>query len=378
MKNYFNNNKPNLLYVSFWPWDSIQSVPQHLASQFSKKYNVIYVSPLQFQVSNNKAKHFSNILKLTKKINDEGMLLLQFPFLPCWKFNFLRNFNHYLWAKAVNLFLLNNKISIDILWLNSPEQLSFFNKFSFKLVTYHCLDENESFYAPFKYTEPIIFKNSDLVIATAPLLVEKALKYNNNVHLIPNGAELDHFRSVLEKKFKIPNDISHLKKPIIGYIGTVADWMDYEILEHIYDKLNVTIVLIGPVESSKAISMEKQGKIVLLNRKPYKELPAYLYHFDLCIIPFIDNELTRAVDPIKIYEYLAAGKEVVSTPLPPLKRFSKFIDLESDPKLFCDAVNRIIENPTSLEKSKTLSLEMENHSWKARAENIMNIFEENL
>ena len=380
MKLNINKNKPTILYVSFWPWFGLHSGPQHLAINFAERYNVIYSSPIPYGFSKNKIKHLINSSRLNKKVISKEMSSLEFNFLPTWKFNFIRKLNHKLWAKSIINYLNKNKIEIDILWLNSPEQLPFVTNLKFKILTYHCLDDYDYFYNQIKYIEPIVFKKSDLIIVTAQLLAEKALKHSNskNIHLIPNGVELEHFRKVLHNKFVIPEDIANLKKPLIGYVGTIADWMDFDILEELHNELEATIVLVGPVESKKAILMQKEGKIVLLNKKPYKDLPNYLHYFNVCIIPFVDNYLTRAVDPNKIYEYFAAGKEVVSTPLPPLKRFSKYISLESDPIKFTLAVKKILDNPTSVEKSKMLSLEMENHSWKARAEKIMDIFKENL
>lgn len=299
----------------------------------------------------------------------ERLRVLDFPFLPSWRFSFLRDWNHRKWASVVSEYLKRERIPIDILWLSSPEQLPFCGEIPASLVCYDCMDNYESFYPRLIPFEQELFRKADLVFVSALSLEEKARKHSDNVHLVPNGVEVEHFRTVLEKSHPLPTDMMNIPAPRIGYYGSIADWMDFEIIERLGQIEGASVVLVGPVHTEQARRLAERGKVYLLGTKPYSELPGYLAHFSVCILPFRDTELTRAIDPVKVYEYLAAGKDVVATPLPALMRHADILAL-SHPSAFCEAVKAAFRSPAPPEVRVRRSAAMSAHSWKKRAEQI--------
>ncbi len=295
--------------------------------------------------------------------------MLDFPFLPSWRFSSLRDWNHRKWASAVSEYLKRERIPIDILWLSSPEQLPFCEEIPASLVCYDCMDNYESFYPRLISFEQELFRKADLVFVSACSLEEKARKHSDKVHLVPNGVEVEHFRTVLDKSHPVPADMMNIPAPRIGYYGSIADWMDFEIIERLGRIEGASVVLVGPVHTEQARRLAKRGKIYLLGTKPYFELPGYLAHFSVCILPFRDTELTRAIDPVKVYEYLAAGKDVVATPLPALMQHADLLALSQQSE-FCESVRAVLRSPAPPEVRARRSAAMSAHSWKKRAEQI--------
>lgn len=188
---------------------------------------------------------------------------------------------------------------------------------------YYCVDEYTAFTGAsngLKAIEDDLFKRADLVIVSAANLLDKKKHFNPNTHLIRHGTDWRHFRTALDPNLRVPADIANLPRPIIGFHGLLADWVDYELIkktaEHFPDG---SIVLIGKI----AVDAEQKVKILngvpnvhFLGRKPYAELPSYCKAFDVALNPFAINELTLAANPLKVREYLAAGLPVVSTDIP--------------------------------------------------------------
>lgn len=362
-------SRPNILYVSLWPWDGLWQRPQHLAQQLSEHCNVIYTSPTPFHSRRDMLPHLGRGWKLKRHEETERLHVLDFPFLPSWRFSSLREWNHCKWASAVSEYIKRERIPIDILWLSSPEQLPFCGEIPARLVCYDCMDNYESFYLRLVPFEQELFRKADLVFVSALSLEEKARKYSDKVHLVPNGVEVEHFRTVLEKSHPVPVDMINIPTPRIGYYGSIADWMDFEIIERLGQTAGASVVLVGPVHTEQARRLAERGIIFLLGTKPYCDLPAYLSHFSVCILPFRDTELTRAIDPVKVYEYLAAGKDVVATPLPALDQHADFLVL-SQPSEFCESVRATLRSPALPELRARRSAAMSAHSWKRRAEQI--------
>lgn len=331
--------------------------------------NVIYASPTPFHSRRGMFSHLGGGWKLIRHEETDQLRVLDFPFLPSWCFSSLRDWNHRKWASAVSEYLKRERIPIDILWLSSPEQLPFCGEISARLVCYDCMDNYESFYPRLVPFEQELFRKSDLVFVSARSLEEKARKHSDEVHLVPNGVEVEHFRAVLEKSHPVPVDMMKIPAPRIGYYGSIADWMDFEIIERLGQIEGASVVLVGPVHTEQAGLLAKRGNIFLLGTKPYRDLPAYLSHFSVCILPFRDTELTRAIDPVKVYEYLAAGKDVVATPLPALMQHADLLVL-SQPSVFCESVKAALRSPAPPEVRARRSAAMSAHSWKKRAEQI--------
>ncbi len=192
------------------------------------------------------------------------------------------------------------------------EQIPHLKELGYKIV-YDMVDdiaEFEEVPKEIRNREIHLIENSDLVIATSKPLFDMAKRYNRNVKLIPNGVEYSHF---VKARKHLPRPLDMPKgKPIIGYYGAIWTWFDEELLLYLArERPQYDFVLIGTILQTLKQRFSEQPNVHYLGEKKYSVLPNYLSHFDLAIVPFKENNLTKAVNPVKVYEYLAGGKQVV-------------------------------------------------------------------
>jgi glycosyltransferase involved in cell wall biosynthesis len=198
-------------------------------------------------------------------------------------------------------------------------------------VIYDCIDDKLAFSNVPKWMKiylDILIEKSHLIFVTSSNLYRKiAEKRKDNVYLIGNGVDVALFKKAMTD-IATPEDVKEVKKPIVGYIGAIDEWLDFDLIKTIATVYHdILIVLLGPVlpKAKKEVNvLEKFNNIFFVGKKSYDMLPEYLKAFDVCIIPFKINKLTVSANPVKLYEYLASGKNVVSTALPERKIYEKY------------------------------------------------------
>lgn len=159
-------------------------------------------------------------------------------------------------------------------------------------------------------------QSSDVVIASAQSLVKRAVQHTTSeVYLVPNGCDYNHFQFA-QTRHSIDHKPFNHDKPIIGYIGAIAPWLDRNLINEMGRYLpNYEFVFIGPLLQQKGIAFTSSN-MHYLGPKSYADLPLYLSNFSYCLIPFKLTEMTIGVNPVKFWEYLASGHPILSTPLP--------------------------------------------------------------
>ena len=180
-------------------------------------------------------------------------------------------------------------------------------------------------------TERNIIARADVVLATSSCLAAHLRKLHPNVVQVPNGVDCKVFSQTAFPK--LPEWRQSIRSPVIGFYGTLGDWLNYPLLESLATaRPQWTFVFIGPVASRRALKLMALQNVIHVPPVPYRDLPAHAAGFDVAMVPFELNELTLSVHPLKALEYLAAGLPTVSTPLPDLAdlaavmRFAKTLE----------------------------------------------------
>jgi glycosyltransferase involved in cell wall biosynthesis len=246
-------------------------------------------------------------------------------------------------------------------------------------VIYYCVDEYTAFtgVSPgLKKIEEDLFRKADLVIVSADKLYESKKHFNPNTFIIPHGVDYAHFRTALDDATEIPEYLRDLQRPIIGFHGLLADWVDFALLkktaEHFW---RGTMVLIGKTsvdgEEKKRI-VRSTPNIHMLGRKPYTELPAYCKGFDVALNPFVINQLTESANPLKVREYLAAGVPTVSTDIPEVRNIPH-CRVAKDEFDFIRQVEAALADPTPRSQ---ISESMRNEGWEARVDKLRETIEQ--
>lgn len=157
--------------------------------------------------------------------------------------------------------------------------------------------------------------------------------------LVKNAADFTHFHAAPSRVC-----LQGVPRPIIGYYGAIAEWFDAGLIEHAArQRPDWSFVLIGHTFGAEIDGLRALPNVRFLGEQPYDTLPAYLAQFDVCCIPFRLNDLTRATNPVKFYEYLCSGKPIVSVRLPELQQHEDCVYFADGPEEFVAAIKRAFE-----------------------------------
>ncbi|MFX0548400.1 glycosyltransferase [Hathewaya histolytica] len=297
----------------------------HYAKMFAKRGdNVLWLSPIYnqlFKIKNTdlyyqrKKLHSNRFIELDKGIYGYApysfMLYGNMPFLDTKIANKL---SYKMTIPNINKVLKYNSFDdVDILWLTNPKYYYLIENIKYKKLLYRCADDISDFRQTcktYKYFEEKIIKKADYVFVTANNLIEKKNNIRKDLIYLPNGVELDNF---IRERYLIPDEFKNCKKQKCIYVGAVDHWFDVDLVKYCAEKLpNIEFYIIGSIRCNISI-IEQFSNVHILGKKDYNDIPAYLYHCDVGIIPFKLNNLTDSITPIKLYEYMSVGLNVVST-----------------------------------------------------------------
>lgn len=211
-------------------------------------------------------------------------------------------------------------------------------------------------------------RSADLVVTTSMMLTERARSYGARVEEILHGVDHPHFARALAGPAR-PDDMP--AGPAVGFIGLVSEWVDQGLLVRLARAHpEARVVLIGKADVDTA-ALAAEPNIHLLGPRPFARLPEYLAHCRVGIIPFVVNELTRAVNPIKLREMLAAGCPVVSTALPEVERYTEGVDVAASDEAFVARVGERLRAPLADEGRRALSAAVADETWERKVARLL-------
>jgi glycosyltransferase involved in cell wall biosynthesis len=215
---------------------------------------------------------------------------------------------------------------------------------------------------------------ADLVIASSRDLETHCRELNPNVRLVSHGVDYEHFAracSVTDRPPDLPPG------PVIGFFGLLSEWLDQNLIAEVARRIPAAqVVLIGRADVDVS-RLKGCPNIHLLGARPFSALPDYVAHFDVGVIPFAVNDLTRAVNPIKLREMLAGGCPVVSTDLPEVRDCMQRLRLESHVRCsgtaseFVEDIRRWVEQPLDRAGRAALSGRTAGESWVGKVGEIL-------
>jgi len=206
-----------------------------------------------------------------------------------------------------------------------------------------------------------------IVAATSNHLADEVGRHRRqNFILNTNGVDVEHWRQSSAARPKAMLEIMN-RGIIVGYHGALAEWIDYELLRLIADHGNYELVLLGlehDMEFRKS-GLSGHPKVHFLGSKSYFELSAYARCYDVAILPFKKNELTDSISPVKIFEYMAAQKPVVTTDLVECHKYASCLVAKTRPE-FLDKLNLAVQLRTDPQYLSTLDADARNNSWQQK------------
>jgi len=254
-------------------------------------------------------------------------------------------------------------------WVFNPAAAVIAGTLGEELLVYQCVDEYSAFSGVTTQAildlEERLLREADLVLVSAERLLQSKSKTSARTALVRHGVDFTHFRRALDPNLPVPAEIANLPRPVIGFFGLIADWVDTELLASVARRFSHgSLVVVG--KATTDVSCLSLPNVHLLGRKPYAELPAYCKGFDVALNPFRINELTLNANPLKVREYLAAGLPVVATDIPEVAVLET-CRIGKSHEHFLEQVAAALERPGP---QVEISDSMRGESWEARLEEI--------
>ena len=352
-----------IVFHASFGWNiEMKQRPQHLAEALSKK-KVLYI--YRSDVKND------NIYSI-KKIKDNLYVLnLDMYSLNVAFFEAIKSINKpkflHVYATCLN--------SVDY------EKIKTYMDKGFKVI-YDFVDELSSEISGYNITSKMIEdhekllrdKENVLVVSTAKKLKDIANKFreeNENNILAPNAVNLEDFKNHGHEIGEKIQPIVNKRKPIIGYYGALAKWFDYKLIEQLAkEREDYEIVLIGMDYdgSYDQSNLKDYSNISYLGMIDYKDLINYSRYFDVCIVPFIKNDITDSTSPLKIFEYMALEKPIVTTDINECKNYESCL-ISKDYDEFIRNIDKALKlEVDNKEYFNILRREAEENTWDNRAE----------
>lgn len=240
------------------------------------------------------------------------------------------------------------------------------------LCVYYCMDDYAEWPGAAKEMlqelELDLVRKADVVVAVSDRLVEMKQPLNPATHLLTHGVDVEHFASaqqVTEADVRI-----NYPSPVLGYYGLIDERTDQSMLADVLAaRPDWTMVFIGNARVSLE-SLERFPNFHHVGPVPYDKLPLYAAGFDVAIIPYILNELSMSINPLKLKEYLATGVPVVSTPLPEAVRLNDWIHVADSAETFISSVEAALREPRDTD---SLMRFLQTEAWSAKAETLSRI-----
>jgi glycosyltransferase involved in cell wall biosynthesis len=215
-----------------------------------------------------------------------------------------------------------------------------------------------------------VLARSDLVIANCEPVAEAMRAFAPDVHVVSNGLELERPVDTVPR----PRELRRLSGPIIGYIGNLSQRLDIPLLRTLArHNRGWQFVMVGSAHGNRSVlQLRKEPNVHFVGVKPYDEALQFLQHFDVALIPHVDNDMTRSMNPLKAFVYCASGVPVVSTPVANLGELADLITIAQGPAEFGTA----IESALRAGRREPDLDALRQHSWERRIEQVIDLIDD--
>jgi glycosyltransferase involved in cell wall biosynthesis len=366
-------------------WGEHPSSCQHLFKILSDLHPTIWVNTVGLRVPgfnlNDAVKSFRKLSAMMSEPGRDGQnkeqtapIICIPPMTPFHSPPWLANWNHNSLKKNVLKVLRQQNFDDYTIITTTPSVSDVLSQLGAGKIIYYCVDDFSEWPGMEKQLildlEGRLLEQTDAVICTSQILYEKFKDYYPT-HLLKHGVDLELFSSQAPVEHRC---LDRIPSPRVGYFGNIDQRTDFQFIQKLALALPyVSFVFTGPTQANVS-ALKMHPNIFFTGAIPYEELPSVVQGWDACLLPYHLNALTRNINPLKLKEYLATGKPVISTPLPDVCELSEFVKIIEARNIagWRSAIDDAISGQWVPDK-KALGEFLTNESWTRKADIFLRI-----
>ncbi len=391
-----------ILCIAPRTWHSLWKCVQQIMSRVAQRNRVLYFEPGRNpdrDVMGEMWRKGPNLVRIRSEAVHENLVRIESPpVLPIMRQHLppslLRvttpavvRINAAVLVRHVRRTMSAFHVERPILWLHSPYHFPLVGKFREKLACYYNYDEFPEFVQNRRIKHLLreyddeLTRRVDVVFATSRAQLERRQAVNPSAYFSPNGVDFELFNRALAPDCSLPPDIAALPSPIIGFVGWLGYQIDTELLLRVAQAFpECSLALIGPDELPECEALGQLRalpNVFFLGRKNLDQLPSYLRAFDVALIPYVLEGHVLSIYPLKLHEYLAAGRAVVTVRLPELLPYRDVVHIAESSADFISQIGHALRDRSPAAIAARVAVAREN-TWEQRVEAIYDVLNEHL
>jgi glycosyltransferase involved in cell wall biosynthesis len=354
----------------------------HIARHLAGQADVLYVDSPGMRAPTASARDLSRIWrKLSQAVQKPtavmpGLWHCTVPQLPWRKLPGAARLNRWFGAWAVRRAVRLVGIRQPILWFVVPHPSFMIDAVPHRAAIYYCIDDYAAHpgvdVAHITACDAQLTQAADHVFVAPPALVEGKRQVNPATSFSPHGVDVELFGRAQLQATAVPARAAALKGPVIGYFGLIAAWTDVELIEWLaVQRPHWNFLLVGHAHVS-VDALQRLPNVSLVGAQPYESLPGWAKAFDVAIIPYRMNRQVKNANPLKLREYLATGKPVVTVPTPEVDRFSEFVRIAESREDYLAAIEASLAESDPAAPARRMA-SVKAMSWESRAQETLQI-----
>ena len=357
-----------LIVFSHLRWNFVYQRPQHLLSRLAEQWPVVYIEEPVPGSS-------SDYLEFIDVAEDVEVWR---PHLRSTEYG-MHGVNEAAMQRLVMMAMNARKITSYLAWFYTPMALFMTEVLEPDCIVYDCMDELSMFKgAPSQLMrqEEALFEYADVVFTGGRSLYQAKRELHENVHCFPSSVDAPHFSTPTADH---PLQAA-LPRPRVGYCGVIDERVDIDLVAGMAAlRPEWQFVMVGPTAKIDPASLPQRPNIHWMGQQDYRELPAFIQGWDVCLLPFALNDATRFISPTKTLEYMASGRPSVSTGIRDVvESYGKVVTIRDDAEGFVEACEALMHRDAQqwLADDQAVQAILAGTSWDATASSMSKLIDQ--
>lgn len=381
-------DKPTILYFgNDWAAENRTS-SHHVARWLAKRYRVIYVESPGLRAPKGTGRDLKKLLSKVglalrgPRATPEGLQVQTLLQIPLHGSELVRRANRELLLLTLKLLMRLQGVKRPLTWFVVPHLASVVGELGERMSVYYCIDDYAALpdvdVTAVRRMDDTLTRKADLVFVASGTLLDGKRTLNPNTHVSAHGVDYDHFVKAQDPKTQVPADAASLPGPIIGFFGLIERWIELSLIRYLAEQRpNWTFLMIGRIAVPES-EVPRLPNIHYLGRRPYETLPAYGKAFTAAIIPYHLTQQVINSNPIKLREYLAMGKPIVSVSTPEIDKFREYVAIGRTREEYLAHLDRAVAQGLTAEQIERQTALAATMTWDANLKKVMSLVEEQL